>query len=122
MPKFFILLLTFILSVFLSAAFAAGEEKALRGKHLEAELSCADCHGTDTPEKKASQKACKGCHEGMENEPPVIFIEENGVKHEVNPHNAHPGQMRCTLCHSIHKPSTLYCNEGCHHTFSAKVP
>ncbi|PLX68825.1 MAG: hypothetical protein C0603_05890 [Denitrovibrio sp.] len=77
------------------------------------ELACADCHGTDAPVKRAKTSVCKTCHEDHEGEEKVYL--NNGAEVEVNVHKSHQGELRCTLCHNIHKPSKLYCNQdGCH--------
>ncbi len=108
------------------AAAAHGEEKKaekITGMHLEAGLKCADCHNTDKPETKAPQSACIECHDTMADGTPVTFKDGKGVSYTVSPHASHAGQIRCTLCHRAHRPSTLYCNDGgCHHDFILKVP
>jgi len=104
------LILCLALSAGVLFAQGAGE---LRGAHSEAGLACVDCHGTDTPDKKAPASACMTCHADHKGE--VREYTNNGIKVKVNPHASHQGDLRCTLCHKIHSPSKLYCNqEGCH--------
>jgi fumarate reductase flavoprotein subunit len=90
--------------------------------HAAQELNCADCHDTDKPEKRAPASKCIECHSSKTDEPPIAFKDETDISYNVNPHASHAGNMRCTLCHKIHAPSSLYCNEGCHHKFLLKVP
>jgi len=106
----------------LAGAAGRAEEHELRGKHLAAELKCRDCHGTDTPDKRAPASRCKECHEGE-----IKIASKSLPLHgkvgrvvEVNAHASHQDDLRCTLCHRVHSPSVLYCNEC--HEFDLKVP
>lgn len=120
MKKYLYLLTAMLL--FANVALAQKTTVEISGAHLDAGLGCTDCHGTDTPEKRASQKACLECHGDMLDSAPIKFNSEDGAAFEVSPHNSHAGQIRCTLCHASHEPSKLYCNEGCHHKFILEVP
>ena len=93
---------------------AAQQTNTISGKHLEQDLSCADCHNTDTPEKRPPVSSCYGCH----GEYPDVA--ELTADMEMNPHNSHQGEIRCTLCHTSHKPPVLYCNEC--HSYEMIVP
>lgn len=99
-----------------TALFAA----EVKGKH-NGQVSCIDCHNTDTPAKAAKKDACLKCH-------PEPSLKEIPVRHEgrditIMPHKGpHDGgkTLRCALCHKIHAPSKISCND-CHH-FEVKVP
>lgn len=109
------------LLVFAVLAFAADGD--LRGAHKDNGLTCADCHGTDKPDKRASQNACKDCHGDKSDDTEIrSFKDADGEIHKSAIHTSHVSPLRCTLCHQIHKPSVLYCNQGCHHSFEIKVP
>lgn len=116
MLMFFILILSVLI---FSAAFA--DSQKLSDKHIANGLGCIDCHGVAEPTTKASAKKCLECHNEMQKANEVEFKDTAGKEYKLNPHNAHPGQLRCTLCHSGHKESTLYCNT-CHKNFVLMVP
>lgn len=118
MKKAFILLVCGLLFGFVSAT-AEPAAHQLHGKHQAAGLSCKDCHQTDHPTKRASVEACKQCHADVKI--PTRKIAFHGRIVDVNAHDAHVGQLRCTLCHKVHtQPSELYCNT-CHH-YDIQVP
>jgi fumarate reductase flavoprotein subunit len=118
-----ILFAAFILFVYLTVVFASEKRnEKIDPVHANEELLCADCHNTDEPEKKAAASKCIECHISKSDEPPLLFKDETGISYEVNPHASHAGNIRCTLCHKIHAPSSLYCNESCHHKFILTVP
>lgn len=117
MKVFPMILLTLMLCISITSIAAS---KEVRGSHSE--LGCSECHGTDSPTKSASQKACKSCHGDMTDSPVITFKDEYDKSYTVSPHDSHAGQLRCTLCHSAHKATQLYCNDGCHHTFKLIVP
>ncbi len=96
----------------------ANADLAINKVHLDNDISCADCHGTATPEKRASAKACLNCHEQIPGS--IKTYTDAGNERSVNVHDSHDGQLRCTLCHHIHKPSTLYCADC--HQFEVQVP
>lgn len=103
-----------------SIAVAAQEKTFLAETHSSAGIECVDCHETAEPVKKASAKKCKECHGDMTDADEINFKDSGGGSHTLNPHNAHPGEIRCTLCHASHKASTLYCNTC--HKFELQVP
>lgn len=81
----------------------------LRGSHKDNEVPCADCHGTDNPDKPAKTSACFSCHGDY-----ASLAELTKDLPEANPHDSHLGPIDCTECHGIHKPSVIYCNQECH--------
>jgi len=108
-----IVTIVFIVSLMAIAGTSYSGDKTLRGLHNEAQLECIDCHGVEEPVKRARASACKNCHEDHKGEVKTYY--NNGQPVEVNPHDSHQGELRCTLCHKIHEPSVLYCNQsGCH--------
>ncbi len=111
-------LVSFIILMTFSLVSICAADMTVNKAHLDNDISCADCHGTATPEKRASAKTCIGCHSEIPGT--VKTYSDAGNTREVNIHNSHDGQLRCTLCHRIHEPSTLYCAD-CHH-FEVKVP
>jgi len=114
-----VFLVVFFASVY---CFAGNSDNQINEKHIEAGLQCIDCHMTETPVRAASQKSCKACHEGVETGEKIILKDINNKEYLVNPHNAHTGALRCTICHHIHTSSELYCNKECHHSFTISVP
>ncbi|MGE4268180.1 MAG: cytochrome c3 family protein [Deferribacterales bacterium] len=113
-------LITFVILLVLSFAFSLyASENSLRGKHLQANLKCVDCHETSSPDKPAKTSVCIGCHD----KGPDVIV-ETSVEHYVYKlpvHNAHTGPLRCVLCHKVHKPSELMCKQ-CHPQFEVMVP
>ncbi|MCD8553671.1 cytochrome c3 family protein [Seleniivibrio sp.] len=108
---FFTVICIMVFSFICSIAIAGSGD--LRGAHKDRGIACEDCHGTKTPEKKAPASVCKTCHADHRGE--IKTYKNNGHEVKVNPHDSHQGELRCTLCHSIHEPSKLYCNQdGCH--------
>ena len=93
--------------------------------HKEAGIGCVACHGADTPERRAPVSACKGCH-GNSDGTYKGKLDKDGkpVKQRYldgntalifNFHDSHDGDLRCTVCHTVHaKPSQPeHCN-ACH--------
>ncbi|ADD69383.1 fumarate reductase flavoprotein subunit precursor [Denitrovibrio acetiphilus DSM 12809] len=100
-------LFLFILIVLYAGAVIAGGE--LRGAHKDADVQCADCHGTDSPSESAKMPACLECHGSYQE-----LAEATADVEEANPHDSHMGELDCGSCHGIHKESHLFCNEECH--------
>ena len=97
--------------------------------HADNSLTCADCHKTENPDKRAPASSCKGCHEnqggtykgilGDDGKPVKKDYSESAGTRNVNIHDSHQGEIRCTACHTYHKEPVLYCNEC--HSFDVKV-
>jgi len=86
----------------------------ITGKHAEEGLVCRSCHFSDKPSTPAPQAACIECHGVYKGSPASTHDLAVGRRRfKVNVHDAHPGQLDCTLCHAAHKMPTLYCNT-CH--------
>lgn len=74
--------------------------------HLSRGMTCATCHGTNTPFALPAMQTCINCHPTAV---PTIVVS----RRDSTPHNAHVGFLNCTLCHHAHSPFELYCNR-CH--------
>ena len=104
----------------LSIVFAV-PAKEVRGGHLKNELSCKDCHETETPDKAASKTSCINCHTDML-DAEAIVMKEKGNSYEAYVHDPHETVPNgCSDCHKIHSKSVLYCNIACH-AFETSVP
>lgn len=105
-----------LILLFINPVFA--DNNKVNPPHLDNDISCADCHGTDTPQKRAPARFCIECHSQV---PGLIQqYSDGGFERSINVHDSHDGQLRCTLCHKIHNPSKLYCNDC--HEFDVSVP
>ena len=87
-------------------------------------LSCASCHNTDKPERRAPVSACNMCHGNSggtykgkldkDGKPVRNSYLDGSLTREMNFHDSHQGDIRCTICHTTHaEPPKLYCND-CH--------
>lgn len=74
--------------------------------HQDAKVTCQACH-KNQKNKPPDSAACLNCHDSYK------AVAERTAQVKPNPHDSHLGELRCTLCHSMHKPSKVYCNE-CH--------
>lgn len=92
------------LGIVLQTAPAAGQQ--LRGAHQAAGLACAACHKDGTV-ARPDAAACRECHGDH------AAVAKLTAAANPNPHASHEGELRCTLCHRVHQPSSLYCNQ-CH--------
>lgn len=109
----------FLIAVSLLAASSAiadvsGKGEILAGKHIEAGITCADCH-TSAPTKL---DACLSCHDGYEG------MAESTAKLTPNPHGSHMGKVKCMDCHKLHSvpvKNDNRCEKACH-TFGFKIP
>lgn len=130
MKSKFAVIFIFVLAAGVLCAYAAAEKPVVSMKaHAENGLSCADCHKTENPDKRAPASSCKGCHEnkdgtykgilGSDGNPVKKDYPEGQAKKTVNMHDSHQGEIRCTQCHTYHKEPILYCNEC--HAFDVKV-
>lgn len=76
---------------------------------------CQACHDSKTPVSAPDDNICLTCH-GTRDELAAMTEPEATSGHpEPNPHNSiHYGKdVPCSVCHSEHKKSELYCN-NCH--------
>lgn len=81
---------------------------ALLAKHIAAGLNCSACHAENPPSKAADPVGCLNCHG------PNDALVASTAADEPNPHAvSHIGEIPCTECHHVHKPSEVFCN-NCH--------
>ncbi len=89
-------------------------------KHKD--VACATCHGTDKPAQAADQSACIKCHGQFKGKvvPNADYNPDRNPRRpviEVNPHDSHLGDVRCTLCHREHTKSPEAACVQCHKNF-----
>ncbi len=106
--------LTILVISYLYISPATAQTSGLRGKHASEGISCIDCHKNGKPTEAAGSASCMECHGSYEK---VAAL----TKHmHGNPHDNHMGQIDCTKCHGIHKPTVVPCLE-CHVDFEYKM-
>lgn len=88
--------------------------------HAKANIGCAGCHGKALPkaDDTVENTRCLVCHGPMEKL--AMKTEPKDFK-DRNPHKSHLGDIACTVCHSGHKASKVYCLD-CHKKFDMKIP
>ena len=101
-----------------SVSVAQAGQMSLKHKNVE----CAVCHGTDKPTKLAPQDGCIKCHGKYKGKviPNVDYNPDRNPRRpivEVNPHDSHLGNVRCTLCHREHSASPKTTCNQCHANF-----
>jgi hypothetical protein len=89
--------------------------QALAGRHKAAGVACQSCHGSGTVAftQPVAETICTGCHGNYGALAAMTPMEPN-------PHRSHMGELACSTCHPIHKPSTSYCDQC--HSFGMEVP
>ncbi|MDH7576889.1 MAG: cytochrome c3 family protein [Bacillota bacterium] len=108
--------------------YQSWEEGALlAARHAEADAACLDCHHQGTSEKLKeglsyltgnyenplkerdfSQEECLKCHEDdFERAVAATNFDSS------NPHDSHLADLKCHLCHKMHRQSEVYCAQ-CH--------
>lgn len=98
---------------------SAAESANLDARHVSKDITCDGCHGKDLPweEDTVENAKCLECHGPMDElaakTAPKDFPDRN-------PHKSHLGEINCTVCHSGHAESKVYCLE-CHPTFDMKM-
>ena len=88
---------------------SSGSEKL----HEQKGIACEGCH-RKSQQEPVSPETCSGCHGSYQK------LGESNKGRFPNPHDSHLGEIRCTLCHHVHKASEMYCNRC--HSFDLKVP
>lgn len=101
-----------------SAATMASEQMQFKHKDLQ----CESCHGTATPTTFADQSSCIKCHGQYKGKvvPNADYNPDRNPRRpviEVNPHDSHFGNVRCTLCHREHEKSPKTVCNDCHKNF-----
>jgi hypothetical protein len=100
--------------IFLLPSLRAAEPRP-QGKHVQAGVTCFDCHKEEHPTRGAvADESCTVCH----GDAPAMAAYTRKLAE--NPHAilkaGHPGPFACTECHRQHKPPVVKCLE-CHPTF-----
>jgi Cytochrome c3 len=98
---------------------SAVDSDYLDARHFSKDITCAACHGKDLVGESAVENTqCLGCHGPLEG-----LIDKTAPKDfpDRNPHKSHLGEINCTVCHSGHAKSKVYCLE-CHPKFAIKLP
>ena len=98
---------------------SAGDESQAASARLEQlhenrGTTCEQCHGEKPKGERVPMETCLGCHGSYQK------LAESSKGKSPRPHDSHLGEIRCTLCHHVHKDSEMYCNKC--HTFELKVP
>jgi len=97
---------------------SAAESDYLDARHVAKDVTCAGCHGKDLPkaDDTVENPKCLACHGPAEElaakTAPKVFPDRN-------PHQSHLGEINCTVCHSGHAASKVYCLQ-CHPKFEMK--
>ncbi|MGX9460830.1 cytochrome c3 family protein [Shewanella sp. A14] len=81
----------------------------LRGSHKENKVACKSCH-IDGLKKPGKMEGCLNCHESYD--ALKALTADKGL--EANPHDSHLGNLDCSDCHLIHKPSGEAICAECH--------
>jgi len=99
--------------------------------HAAEDVACLDCHeptvqqqmdelvmyvqgdfAVPLEEREFGVEFCFDCHEANEHTGYEEVIQRTAGL-EINPHDSHLGEMDCSTCHKMHKPSEDYCAQ-CH--------
>lgn len=111
-------LLAMTLMCCLIPASQAGEAMMLKHSGMD----CVSCHATNKPVEQADQSACIKCHGQYKGKvvPGADYNPDRNPRRpviEVNPHDSHLGDVRCTLCHREHSKSPQTTCYQCHQNF-----
>jgi fumarate reductase flavoprotein subunit len=91
----------------------AGGKPTTAQKHLDAGLTCKECHGEGRKAPVEADK-CLECHESFK------AVSERTKDMKPNPHANHlveSDTLECTQCHHGHKAMTIVC-QRCHQSFT----
>lgn len=91
----------------------AQAHRLLIDRHSAAGLDCKSCHGDAAFTEPVAEAACVQCH-GTYSDLAAR------TPWEPNPHRSHMGELACSTCHTIHKPSVSFCDQC--HSFGMQVP
>ena len=109
-----VVLFAFLLTGICPAVALQAQPVLLEQVHKSKSITCDKCHGTNAKPEPVAMETCLTCHGSYQK------LADLSKGKSPNPHDSHVGEIRCTLCHHIHKDSTLYCNTC--HSFEKKVP
>ena len=104
--------LEFHLSAVVPQAMAQAHQ-LLIDRHTAAGVTCQTCHGGTAFTEPVAEAACIQCH-GTYSELAAK------TPWEPNPHQSHMGELACSTCHNVHKPSVSFCDQC--HSFGMQVP
>jgi fumarate reductase flavoprotein subunit len=110
------ILIASVLSVagFVFATNAPAEEH-LADRHIQNDLTCAECHVEKVPSTAPKMDTCLSCHGGSYEELGKAFSGKIP-----NPHYTHVGDKECSVCHKGHKAPEFFCNDC--HKFMLQMP
>ena len=111
-------LLIEIFSIPLVECSEAAQAKTAPGNVVKKQKSCSACHDKDIlGEATIKNKKCLECHGSLEK-----LTDKTAPKDfpDRNPHKSHLGEINCTVCHTAHAESKVYCLE-CHPKFEMKL-
>lgn len=104
--------LEFHLSGIVPSAMAQSHQMLI-DKHSAAGVTCETCHGGAAFTEPVAEATCTQCH-GTYSELAAK------TPWEPNPHQSHMGELACSTCHNVHKPSVSFCDQC--HSFGMQVP
>ena len=107
-------LLTVVFLFLILVAATPATSAFLVEQHSKKGITCERCHGDKPKEQRVPMETCLGCHGSYQK------LAEATKEKSPNPHESHIGEIRCTLCHHVHKDSEFYCNTC--HQFDVKFP
>lgn len=92
---------------------SAQSHQMLIDRHSASGVTCETCHGGAAFTEPVAEAACTQCHGSYS---------ELAAKTpwEPNPHQSHMGELACSTCHNVHKPSVSFCDQC--HSFGMQVP
>jgi hypothetical protein len=96
-----------------ACATAQTPSAGLERVHTQKGITCEQCHDKDQ-QAPVPVDTCLGCHGSYQK------LGESAKGKSPNAHDSHLGEIRCTLCHHVHKASENYCSRC--HTFELRVP
>ena len=113
---FFALLAMFLGLWFLGVGYALAQSASPPGsghgflidKHTAAKVDCHACHVEEPASKPPEMTMCLSCHGGT-----YARLAATTQLVQPNPHASHQGPIPCSVCHHVHSPSRMFCN-NCH--------
>lgn len=114
----------FLVSVAVFAAPPQKTDDVLAQKHLQAGITCNQCHSAGVPAQSTSKdkipqiataEACLKCHGSYKQ----LGEKTKDYSTHLNPHVSHYGDLECYQCHRVHQTSEMFCS-SCH--VDMKIP
>ena len=91
-----------------SASPPGGRRGFLIDKHTAARVNCVACHSEEPAGTPPEIATCLRCHGGT-----YAGLAAKTQLVQPNPHASHQGPVPCSVCHHVHSPSQMFCN-NCH--------